>query len=95
MFYEAEFGKEEKKINPPKSLFYAGVSKAARACKKEETKNCASLLNSALKKLKKKERISPHCTHKRWQQLSYRTLLLANEIKYEKSLFTKEFFIRQ
>ena len=66
--------------------------------KKEGIKNCASLLNSALKKLKKNaslERISTNCAQKRWEQLSYRTLLLANEVKYEKSLFTKEFCIQQ
>ena len=37
----------------PQIPSYAGVSKAARACEKEEIKNYASLLNSALKKLEK------------------------------------------
>ena len=75
----------------PQIPFYAGVSKAARYycklttvdcqffesdVKKEEIQNCASLLNSALKKLKKNaslERISTNCAQKRWEQLSYRT----------------------
>ena len=88
--YKAEFGEVAKF---PKSLFYAGVSKAARACKKEEIKNCASLLNSTLKPLEKSnhnaslERISTHCVQKRCQQLSFRTLLLANEVKYKKIPF--------
>ena len=62
--------------------------------KKEEIKNCAFLLNSSLKKLKKNaslERISTNCAQKRWEQLSYRTLLLENEVKYDPFLL-KSFY---